>query len=148
MAADLAEDLGQHVRGAVHHAGLTGERGVGGHEADDLDDLGDPVQVAHQLVHRGHRVHGACPRELLGAFGGDLRAHLAGGGQGAGHEGELAGGQHEVAVPQRRDVGADRRRDGGSVDAELREAGRDGAVAPGGGRGLLRHVHAAFGRLR
>ena len=36
----LAEDLAEQLGGAVHDAGLTGEVGSGGDEADDLDDRG------------------------------------------------------------------------------------------------------------
>ena len=82
----------------------------------------DLVEVAHDRLHGRDGVERAGLRELLGVLGGHQPvavADLAGGGQRAGDEGQLAGGVDVVAVAHRRDVGRDRRRDVGDAQPEL-----------------------------
>ena len=119
MHARVAQDCVQQQAGAVDDRGLTGERRVAGHEADDLGDVHDPVERVGALRsalgrdHRGdgrERVQRARPGVAGGVVRGDQTvadADLAGGRQRAGDERQLTG---------RVDVGA--RADGRHVRRE------------------------------
>ena len=82
--------------------------GCGRDEADHLDHLGHRVQT-DQRIHRRQRVERTDPRERLADLGGDVGPDLAGGGQLAVHERQLARGVNEVAGAHRGNVGRQRR---------------------------------------
>ncbi|KDN16345.1 hypothetical protein DV20_41635 [Amycolatopsis rifamycinica] len=135
MGARVAEDLAEQFGRAVDDRRLTGEALRGSHEADNLDDPRDVVN-AHQGVHGRERVERRRPRVALRLFGADLRADLAGRGEHAVDEGQLAGGVDVLAALHGGHVRGQRGRDAGQLDAELLEP-----FAPA-------HPGQPFGRFR
>jgi hypothetical protein len=128
--ARLAEHLVQQRAGAVDHAGLAREGRVARHEADDLDHPDHAVQVPDQRGDGRDGVQRGGAGQVLGRLRGHpagAGADLAGHGQLAGHERQLARRVHVRAGLHRRDVGGDGRGDLRQLDAELREPRDDGA---------------------
>src|SRR6185312_13567610 len=56
VCTGVAEDLTEKLGCAIDHAGLAGESGVGGDEADDLHDARDPVERADDGCRRSEAV--------------------------------------------------------------------------------------------
>ena len=113
------------VAGAVDHGRLAGERRVGGDEADDLDDARDLVERPDLRRDGGERVERGGAGERRGHERADeplAVADLAGRGEGALDEGQLAGRVDVAARAHRRDVGRDRGGDLGELEPELGEA--------------------------
>ncbi len=119
MDPRVAEDLPQHLARAVDDAGLPGEALGRGDEARDLDHARDAVDAAGRIGRRCEPVERARACVRLGVLGGHLGADLAGRGERAVDEGQLAARVDEAAVHDGGDVGGDGGRDRGQLDAEL-----------------------------
>ena len=70
VAAGVAEDLAEHLARTVDDAGLAREVGNGCHEADDLDDAGEPVDTADGGRRRREGVQSALTGVRLGVLRG------------------------------------------------------------------------------
>ena len=111
MHPSIAEGLRKEVARTVHHGRLAGELGRARHEANDLHDPNDLVEVADDRAHGSDRIKGADLREFGGLLRADRRAHLPGSGQRAIDHGQLPRGVDEVAGTHCRNVGGERHRD-------------------------------------
>src|SRR5687768_12631372 len=77
VPAEVTEDLGQELRGAVGDLRLAGEVGRGRHEDDGLHDPGDVVERADLGLDRGERVERALAGALVALLLRDRAAELA-----------------------------------------------------------------------
>ena len=125
MPPGIAEDLDHEIRGAVHHARLSRERGGGSDEAAEADAAHDLVEIADRRTKLGEEVDGAelC-RGLrdIGLDSGAERADMFGSELSVRPEAELAGDGHEPAMADEGHVIRDRRGGRGQRNAEFLEA--------------------------
>src|SRR5437763_8947272 len=106
-AALLAEDPDEEVGGAVGDGRLIAELGIRVHEAEQLDDAGDPVELAELGLDRREHVEGDELRGALTLLDGELAAELADEGRAALLERTVARDEEEVPDAHRPNVVAD-----------------------------------------
>jgi len=63
--APIAEELDQKIRAPVDDTGLIAEAGRRVHEAQEVHELLDPVQIAEGVLHRGQRHEHGVARRLV-----------------------------------------------------------------------------------
>ena len=103
MPTGVTERGAEQLTRAIDHARVTGESGIARNEADDLDDLGDPIEIPDDRLHRGDRVESATLGEFLGGFRVDealAHTHLARRRKNTGDHRKLTGRINQAAVSQ------------------------------------------------